>query len=236
MRKVQRELDPELVIQKMIEFRQDEGVFYKKYGGGPSVGYDLIDDQGRKYPPAAIVQAALDWEDVKGGVKARDSAGRALKMHGFRVVKKGVRLKSMPSNRDSLLKRLRRIEQTEQSRNGKVRIGTRALREFALRHKICCEVTGINDDPLLRVSHIVPWSRDEKNRLNPENIILLSAHWDAAFDRGLVSFDDEGAALYSSELSKHAISILKSSEDTTLSLTEERTRFLAKHRIKFGYK
>ena len=109
------------------------------------------------------------------------------------------------------------------------------MREFALRHKICCEVTGIDDDPLLRVSHIIPWSRDEKNRLNPENIILLSAHWDAAFDRGLVSFDDEGTAIYSSNLSVCATSILKSSEDTTLSLTRERMQFLAKHRKKFGY-
>ena len=80
MRKIQRNLDPDVVRQMMKEFRRSEAAFYEKYGGGPSLGYDLIDETGFRYPPAAIVQAALDLPDVKGGVKARDSAGRALRV------------------------------------------------------------------------------------------------------------------------------------------------------------
>ena len=60
-----------------------------------------------------------------------------------------------------------------------------------------CPLTGISEPGLLRASHIIAWSAcaDERDRLDPENGLLLSALWDAAFDRGLVSFDSEGEAL-----------------------------------------
>ena len=236
MRKVQRELDPVIVETKMKEYRRDPEAFFERYGGGPSLGYDLIDKHGRSYPPAAIVQAALGWEDVKGGAKARDSAGRALRLHGFRVVKKGKRLSKRPTNLDEATKRLRKIVETEKSTVSKRRVGSGALRKFALKHKVACEVTGLSDDALLRVSHIVAWSDDEKNRLNPENIVLLSALWDSAFDQGLVSFDEAGAALFSPKLSKDAKAMLVATEDTKLSLSAERKQFLAMHRKRFGFK
>jgi hypothetical protein len=234
VRRIQKELDPDAIVAKMAEFRQDELAFYAKYGGGPSVGYDLIDEQGRRYPPAAIVQAALGWDDVKGGIKARDSAGRALAFHGFRVVEKGKRLPTKPANFDTQAERLRLIEETEFKGQSKNRIGAQALRAFALSHRICCEVTGIDDPELLRVSHIVPWSEDKAHRLNPENVILLSSLWDTAFDRGLVSFDDEGIAIFSKSLSKHSRDVLKNSEVRSLALTDDRRGFLKVHRSKHG--
>jgi predicted restriction endonuclease len=52
-------------------------------------------------------------------------------------------------------------------------------------------MTGITETALLRASHIVPWAEctDEK-RLDVHNGVLLSALWDAAFDRGLISFTE----------------------------------------------
>jgi len=40
---------------------------------------------------------------------------------------------------------------------------------------------------LLIASHIVPWSKDKQNRLNPRNGLCLSALHDKAFDRGMIS-------------------------------------------------
>ena len=54
----------------------------------------------------------------------------------------------------------------------------------------CC-VTGLNVPELLRASHIVSWASDAGNRMNPSNGLCLSATYDAAFDRHLISFDDE---------------------------------------------
>lgn len=54
----------------------------------------------------------------------------------------------------------------------------------------CC-VTGLNVPEVLRASHISPWANDEDNRMNPSNGLCLSATYDAAFDRHLISFDGD---------------------------------------------
>ena len=48
-----------------------------------------------------------------------------------------------------------------------------------------------HDTALLQASHIVPWSRDAGRRLDPRNGIALSALHDRAFDRGLITLDEE---------------------------------------------
>jgi len=74
-----------------------------------------------------------------------------------------------------------------------------------------CPLTGITDPALLRASHIIPWAdcRDDAERLDVHNGLLLSALWDAAFDRGLVTFDDDGQPLFSPCLSEAATSELR---------------------------
>jgi putative restriction endonuclease len=52
----------------------------------------------------------------------------------------------------------------------------------------CC-ITGIENPELLVASHIVPWSVDESNRLNPMNGLALNALHDKAFDAGLITID-----------------------------------------------
>ena len=50
----------------------------------------------------------------------------------------------------------------------------------------CC-ITGLPLTELLNASHIVPWSVDADNRLNPHNGLCLNALHDKAFDRGLIT-------------------------------------------------
>jgi predicted restriction endonuclease len=71
-------------------------------------------------------------------------------------------------------------------------------------------LTGIDEPELLRASHIIPWNRCESDteRVNPENGLLLSALWDAAFDRGLVSFADDGRVLPLAGLSGSSFAVL----------------------------
>lgn len=95
-----------------------------------------------------------------------------------------------------------------------------------------CHLTGITDPALLRASHIVPWKEcsDDAERLNVHNGLLLSALWDAAFDKGLVTFDDTGKPVLSSALSKAARSEL--SWHRPISLTDKHLKRLAWHREK----
>ncbi len=69
-----------------------------------------------------------------------------------------------------------------------------------------CPLTGITDPALLRASHIIAWKDCESDaeRLDVHNGLLLSALWDAAFDRGLVTFDDAGQPEFSSAVSETA--------------------------------
>lgn len=64
-----------------------------------------------------------------------------------------------------------------------------------------CRVTGTTDPMHLRASHIKPWkdSNDEE-KLNGCNGLLLSPHVDHLFDKGLISFSDDGALLLSPAL------------------------------------
>jgi hypothetical protein len=73
-----------------------------------------------------------------------------------------------------------------------------------------CAVTGLDQPELLRASHMKAWADCESDaeRLDPMNGLLLAAHWDAAFDRGLVTFEDDGTPLLSSLLSVSARALL----------------------------
>lgn len=53
-----------------------------------------------------------------------------------------------------------------------------------------CALTGIDIPQLLIASHIIPWEdkRHKQDRLNPCNGICLSALYDKAFDKGLITF------------------------------------------------
>lgn len=93
-----------------------------------------------------------------------------------------------------------------------------------------CPLTGISDPALLRASHIIPWADCESDaeRLNVHNGLLLSALWDAAFDRALVTFDDEGRPEFAPSLKEHARAELR--WHSPISLTEEHRRRLVRHR------
>jgi hypothetical protein len=82
-----------------------------------------------------------------------------------------------------------------------------------------CPLTGITDPGLLRASHIMPWRvcDSDAHRLDVHNGLLLSALWDAAFDQGLVSFDDNGAPIFSPMLSAAARTELRWSENLVIS-------------------
>lgn len=105
-----------------------------------------------------------------------------------------------------------RPQTTEAERLAVQRIGQEIFRVRLMDYwQSRCPLTGISDPALLRASHIIPWSECESDaeRLDVHNGLLLSALWDAAFDRALVTIDDEGNPVFSPELSEEAQSELR---------------------------
>ena len=66
----------------------------------------------------------------------------------------------------------------------------------------CC-LTGLPVQEVLRASHISAWASDTKNRMNPENGLCLSATYDVAFDRHLISFDEDYRLIFAPSLKEH---------------------------------
>jgi predicted restriction endonuclease len=62
-------------------------------------------------------------------------------------------------------------------------------------------------DAYLIASHIKPWrSANNQERIDGSNGLLLAPHVDLLFDRGLISFTDEGSLLVSPAANEDAIS------------------------------
>lgn len=89
-------------------------------------------------------------------------------------------------------------------RSVKVRSNQNVFRKKVLEiyNQSCC-ITGLNIPEVNRPSHIIPWSEDERKRLDPRNGLCLSATYDAAFDRNLISLDDDYRIIISKDISDH---------------------------------
>ncbi|PBC72505.1 HNH endonuclease [Fibrobacter intestinalis] len=86
----------------------------------------------------------------------------------------------------------------------KTRINQTVFRQIILaNYDYKCALTGIDIPELLVASHIIPWAKNSKERLNPENGICLSVLYDKAFDQGLIGFDKNGKVLFSERLAKN---------------------------------
>lgn len=81
---------------------------------------------------------------------------------------------------------------TEARRVATARIGQQFFRRCVLAsYGFQCAATGNPVPEMLIASHILPWSEYPQQRMNPHNGICLAAHFDRAFDQGLVTFDKE---------------------------------------------
>ena len=95
-----------------------------------------------------------------------------------------------------------------------------------------CPLAGVDHLPLLRASHIKPWRYSTNaERLDPFNGLLLAVHVDALFDRGLISFEDDGTLLISSTLSQDNLDRLGIVRGARISgLDARHAAYLADHR------
>lgn len=93
------------------------------------------------------------------------------------------------------------IVETERAQLVRARVGQGLFRERVARIERSCRVTGVSDLRHLRASHIKPWRfSTNQERLDGANGLLLAPHVDHLFDRGFISFADDGRLLVSPQL------------------------------------
>jgi putative restriction endonuclease len=90
------------------------------------------------------------------------------------------------------------IPETERQAIVRARIGQGLFKERVGAIEKRCRITGVENLIHLIASHCKPW-RDSTNeeRLNGENGLLLTPSVDRLFDRGFISFEDNGRLLVS---------------------------------------
>lgn len=106
--------------------------------------------------------------------------------------------------------RLEKIENSicaegrERLRPSKVRVNQYLFRKMVLdNYRNRCCITGLSIPEVLRASHISPWAEDEVSRLDPQNGLCLSATFDAAFDRHLISLDEDLRLIFAPSLREY---------------------------------
>jgi putative restriction endonuclease len=100
-----------------------------------------------------------------------------------------------------------------------------------------CAVTGIDMPELLRASHIKAWSLStDRERLDPNNGILLAVHIDGLFDRGLISFDDLWNLLVGGGVTETVLDTFHLTEIPRAAGLDERSLpYLEHHRSRHGF-
>lgn len=179
---------------------------------------------------ALKVQPATPW--AKGHAGAFMFATRD-ELHGGvqAVYRLSVSLPNFPLEKYE--KAVAAIGETEGERAQKFRIGQDIFRDALMEYwNGTCPLSGISGPALLRASHMIPWSdcTTDAQRLDVHNGLLLSALWDAAFDAGLVTFDDDGSVMTSPRLEDAALDALFVNKAARLPLREEHRPYLAHHR------
>jgi len=103
---------------------------------------------------------------------------------------------------------LRNKTLAETTRNAliKARIGQGLFRRNVASIEHRCRVTGVTYATHLFASHIKPWRESTNDeRLNGENGLLLTPSIDHLFDRGFISFEDNGELIVSDVAHKESI-------------------------------
>jgi putative restriction endonuclease len=123
---------------------------------------------------------------------------------------------------------------TEVERLVMQRVGQDTFRQALLDYwGGACAVTGIALPVILRASHAKPWADCATNseRLDVFNGFLLTANLDALFDRGLISFNEKGAMIFSQTFVAKTRIDLGLTEPLRLRwISEQHQRYLNWHR------
>ncbi|MGN7178157.1 HNH endonuclease [Cytobacillus sp. SAFR-174] len=123
------------------------------------------------------------------------------------------------------------LEQTEKELIVKSRIGQTFFKNALLKQGNKCRLCGVTDERFLVASHIKPWSQsNNQERLDVNNGLLLCPNHDSLFDKGYISFDDDGTILISAILDEDTKIFLNINETMSVEVNEIQQDYIKWHR------
>lgn len=121
---------------------------------------------------------------------------------------------------------------TEREAIVKARIGQGKFRNNLVDYWHGCSISAFSHYDILIASHIKPWRvANNQQRLDIFNGLLLLPNYDRLFDKGYISFDDNGRIIYSRYINETDKSILKMDDNLHLIKVEDAHKpYLKYHR------
>lgn len=122
------------------------------------------------------------------------------------------------------------IAETEKEQIIKSRIGQSAFKKALLAVEKKCRLCGVTDEHFLVASHIKPCSQsNNQERLDVDNGLLLCPNHDALFDKGYISFDENGKIMISDSLDDATKVFLNINEAMKIVLNERQKGYMKWH-------
>lgn len=187
--------------------------FGKLYSRNPEI-IQLAEIIGRT--PSAVAMKAVNFAHLdpsldRQGLSSVSRADREL-WQDFLSDSNAVAILAESLYADRVLPRLKSVVEEP-----KVPLGpTEMMQEVSVRrvqgffrrsvltsYEQCCAISGLKFPSLLVASHIVPWKDSVERRADPRNGIALNGLYDKAFDKGLLTFDENFRVVLSRELKDH---------------------------------
>ncbi len=126
------------------------------------------------------------------------------------------------------------LRRTERIALVRSRCGQGMFRDRVSRVEKSCRITRVDNPTHLIASHILPWRHaNNEQRLDGENGLMLTPSVDDLFDRGFISFQDNGRLLISSVADRQSLDRMGFETSRSVSVgafSEGQRRFLAYHR------
>lgn len=111
------------------------------------------------------------------------------------------------------------------------RIGKSLFKKALLSVEKKCRLCGVSDERFLVASHIKPWSQSNNpERLDVNNGLLLCPNHDSLFDKGHISFDDNGTILISDRLDEATKVFLNINKNMKIRMNEGQREYMKWHR------
>ena len=123
------------------------------------------------------------------------------------------------------------LKETEKEIIVKGRIGQSEFKTALLANEKKCKLCGVSNKNFLVASHIKPWSKsNNQERLDINNGLLLCPNHDSLFDKGYISFNDEGRILISSSIDEVTKIFLNIHEEMKIDINMQQLKYIRWHR------
>ena len=126
------------------------------------------------------------------------------------------------------------LTDTEKDQMVKGRIGQSKFKQGLKSMEVKCAVCPVDVEDFLIASHIKPWRDCNSNeRLDLNNGLLLCPNHDWLFDRGYISFGDNGYIMISSENDRMIESNMNINSCVKINLNDRQKEYMTWHREKY---